>query len=139
MRETMLILHFIGLSMGLGTSFAHAFLGIAAAKMTPEEAVKLRVHSLVLGTMGNIGMSLLVISGLYLITPFWSVLTSMPFLMAKLALVVVLIGLIVMINMLVKKARTGDAAVELKKMGKLGKMTLIISLAIVILAVCIFH
>jgi len=27
MRETILFLHFIGLSMGLGVSFAHAFLG----------------------------------------------------------------------------------------------------------------
>jgi uncharacterized membrane protein len=139
MREAMLILHFIGLSMGLGTSFAHAFLGIATANMSPEEIVKFRVHSLVLANMGNVGIGLLVISGLYLITPYWSVLTSMPLLMAKLALVVVLIGLIIAINMLVKKARSGDAAVELKKMATLGKMTLIIALTIVILAVCVFH
>ena len=48
----MLILHFIGLAMGLGTSFAHAFLGISTAKMSPEEVVKFRVYSLVLGNMG---------------------------------------------------------------------------------------
>jgi len=139
MRETMLILHFIGLSMGLGTSFAHAFLGMATSKMSPDEVVKFRVHSLVLSNMGKLGIVLLVVSGLYLITPLWSVLPSMPLLMAKLALVAILIALISMINMLVKKARNGDAAVELKKMEKLGKMTLIISLAIVILAVSVFH
>lgn len=139
MRETMLILHFIGLSMGLGTSFAHAFLGAATAKMSPDEAVKFRVHSLVLANMGNVGIGLLVISGLYLITPYWSVLTSMPLLMAKLALVVVLIILITMINALVKKARSGDAEVHLKKMATIGKMTLIVALTIVILAVSVFH
>lgn len=139
MRETMLILHFIGLSMGLGTSFAHAFLGAATAKMSPDEAVKFRVHSLVLANMGNVGIGLLVISGLYLITPYWSVLTSMPLLMAKLALVVVLIILITMINALVKKTRSGDAEVHLKKMATIGKMTLIIALTIVILAVSVFH
>lgn len=139
MRETMLILHFIGLSMGLGTSFAHAFLGAATAKMSPDEAVKFRVHSLVLANMGNVGIGLLVISGLYLITPYWSVLTSMPLLMAKLALVVVLIILITMINALVKKTRSGDAEVYLKKMATIGKMTLIIALTIVILAVSVFH
>lgn len=32
MRTTMLIIHFIGLAMGLGTSFAHAFIGFAASK-----------------------------------------------------------------------------------------------------------
>lgn len=139
MRETMLILHFIGLSMGLGTSFAHAFLGMATKKMAPEEVVKFRVHSLVLSNMGNVGIGLLVISGLYLITPFWSVLTSMPLLIAKLALVDVLIVLIIIINMLAKKARNGDAAVELKKMEKFGKMTLVIAITIVILAVSVFH
>jgi len=45
MREPMLILHFVGLTMGLGTGFAHAFLGMATAKMSPEEVVKFRVHS----------------------------------------------------------------------------------------------
>lgn len=139
MRETMLILHFIGLSMGLGTSFAHAFLGIATTKMSPEEVVKFQVHSLVLSNMGNVGIGLLVISGLYLITPFWSVLTSMPLLMAKLGLVLVLIVLISMINMLAKKARSGDAEVHLKKMAPIGKMTLIIALTIVVLAVLVFH
>jgi uncharacterized membrane protein len=139
MREAMLILHFIGLAMGLGTSFAHAFLGIATAKMTPDEVVKFRVHSLVLSNMGNVGIVFLLVSGLYLITPFWSVLSSMPLLMAKLTLVIILVVLIIMINQMVKKARSGDAEVQLKKMATLGKMTLIVSLAIVILAVCVFH
>jgi uncharacterized membrane protein len=139
MREAMLILHFIGLSMGLGTSFAHAFLGIAAAKMSPEEVVKFRVHTLVLGNMGNVGIGLLVISGLYLITPFWSVLTTMPLLMTKLALVIILIALIIAINVLVKKARSGDAQVQLQKMATLGRMTLVVALTIVVLAVFVFH
>ena len=36
MREVMLIFHFIGLAMGMGTGFAHAFLGKASAKMPPD-------------------------------------------------------------------------------------------------------
>lgn len=139
MRETMLILHFIGLSMGLGTSFAHAFLGIATAKMSPDEATRFRVHSLVLSTMGNVGIALLVVSGLYLITPFWPVLTSMPLLMAKLVLVVILIVLITIINLWVRKARSGDADVYLRKMGLIGRMTLVVALTIVILAVHVFE
>ncbi len=139
MKEIMLILHFIGLTMGLGTSFAHAFLGIATAKMTPEEIVKFRVHTLVLSKMGNAGMILLLVSGLYLITPFWKVLTDMPLLMLKLLLVVTLIVLIATINSYAKKAMNGDAAAQLKRMEKLGKITLPIGLIIVVLAVFIFH
>ena len=139
MREIMLILHFVGLTMGLGTGFAHAFLGMATAKMSPEEVVKFRVHSLVLGRMGNIGIGLLIVSGLYLITPYWNVAASMPLLMVKLGLVMLLAGLITMINSLTKKAIQGNAAEHLKKMEKLGKLTLPLGLIIIVLAVYIFH
>ncbi len=135
----MLILHFIGLAMGLGTSFAHAFLGIATSKMSSEEATKFRLHSLALSRMGHIGIALLIISGLYLIIPYWTILPSSPLLVLKLVLVVILVVLISLINLSTKKARKGDAEVQLKKMEQLGKMTLMLSLIIVILAVYIFH
>jgi uncharacterized membrane protein len=139
MRETMLILHFIGLAMGMGTGFAHAFLGAATTKMSKEEATKFRLNTLVLGKMGHIGIALLLISGFYLITPYWKVLTSTPLLMVKLALVLILIVLITMINIAGKKAMNGDAERHFKKMKTMGKLTLIISLGIVIVAVNIFH
>jgi len=139
MREIMLILHFIGLVMGLGTSFAHAFLSIATAKMSVGDAITFRLHSLVLSKMGNIGIILLVISGLYLITPYWRVLPSMPLLMFKLALVAILIILILMINIRSKKAWNHQPEIELQKMEKIGKLTLFIGLAIVIIAVKVFH
>lgn len=139
MREAMLILHFIGLAMGLGTSFAHAFLAIATSKMSTEEATRFQLNSLVLSYMGYAGIVLLIISGLYLIIPYWPIITSFPLLIIKLVLVLILIILLVFINILSKKARKGNAEVELRKMEKLGKMTLIIGVLIVILAVNIFH
>ena len=139
MREVMLILHFIGLTMGLGTGFAHAFLGIATSKMPADEVTKFRLHSLVLGKMGHIGIALLIFSGLYLITPYWKILPSSPLLILKLVLVIILVLIITLINLSAKKAINGDAEVQIKKMEQLGKMTLIISLTIVILAVSIFH
>ena len=138
MRELMLILHFIGLTMGLGTSFAHAFLGKIASKMDAEEATKFRLHSLVLSNMGHIGIGLLVVSGLYLITPYWKILPTSPLLMLKLALVLLLIVLIILLNSFAKKAYN-DPVTQFKKMEKLGKITLFIGLVIVILAVNIFH
>ena len=139
MREAMLIFHFLGLTMGLGTSFAHAFLGIAVSKMSADDALKFRMHSLALSRMGHVGMALLLISGLYLITPYWSTLSSMPLLILKLVLVVVLIGLISYIGSLTKKAKQGDAETQLNKMAQVGKFTLMLGLTIVILAVFIFH
>lgn len=135
----MLIFHFIGLTLGMGTGFAHAFLGAATTKMSADEVIKFRLNTLVLGRMGTIGIVLLLISGFYLITPYWKVLSSMPLLMVKLTLVAILITLISLIGISGKKAKNGDAERQLKKMATLGKLTLIISLAIVIVAVNIFH
>ena len=139
MRVAMLICHFIGLTMGLGTGFAHAFLGIIAKKMSPEESIKFRLNSLVLGRMGQIGITLLLISGLYMITPYWKVLSSMPLLIVKLSLVATLLVLITLISLAGKKAKQGDAERQLKKMEVLGKLTLLVGIAIVIVAVNVFH
>jgi uncharacterized membrane protein len=140
MREVMLILHFIGLTMGLGTGFAHAFLGSITPKMAAGEATKFRLHSLVLSKMGNAGIVLLLISGTYLLIPYWPMFPSLPLLVAKLILVIILIVLIALINVFGRKAMKGDDTEgQFKKMEKLGKMTLLIGLAIVILAVNVFH
>jgi hypothetical protein len=137
MREAMLAFHFIGLAMGLGTGFAHAFLGAATTKMTPDEIIKFRMHTLVLSRMGHIGIALLLISGFYLITPYWKILSSAPLLMIKLGLVAILILLISLIGVAARKARQGDLS-QLKKMSNMGKMTLLIGVAIVVVAVVFF-
>ncbi len=139
MREVMLILHFIGLTMGLGTGFAHAFLGTVASKMPADEAIKFKLHSLVLARMGHIGIALLLISGLYMITPYWKVLSSMPLLIVKLSLVAILIVSIGLISSAGAKAKKGDAERQFKKMEVLGKLTLLVGIAIVIVAVKVFH
>lgn len=115
MREIMLILHFIGLTMGLGTSFAHAFLGSITNKMPADEATKLRLHSLVLSKMGHIGIALLIFSGLYLITPYWKLLPSTPLLVIKLVLVIVLVLLLTLINVSAGKAKKGTRLHNSKK------------------------
>lgn len=138
MRDIMLILHFLGLTMGLGTGFAHAFLGAASAKLSPEEGSKFRLNTLALGMMGHIGITLLLISGFYMITPYWKVIGDMPLLIAKLALVLILIILISMIGIQTKKAKLGDIS-AMNKMKQMGKMTLLVGIAIVVLAVKVFH
>ncbi len=139
MHEIALTIHFIGLAMGLGTSFSFMFLGIASAKMEPREAVNFRLKTMALSRMGHIGLTLLVLSGLYLMTPHWGLLTDMPLLIIKFVLVLVLGALIGMISAQAKKAAQGDAELHLKKMEPLGKIALITTLAIVTLAVFNFR
>jgi hypothetical protein len=57
----------------------------------------------------------------------------------KLALVAILTTLIILIALASGKAKKGDAEGQLKKIAGFGKLTLPISIIIVILAVYIFH
>jgi uncharacterized membrane protein len=138
MREVMLIVHFIGLVMGIGTSFALLFLGIASSKMEQKEGQKFKLNSFSLIRMAHIGLGLLIISGGYLMTPHWKILADSPLLIAKLVLVVVLGAFIGIIGSTAKKAKKGDAEIHLKKLGLLGKLALITGLTIIVLAVNVF-
>lgn len=135
----MLIIHFIGLVMGVGTSFAFLFLGIAGSKMEKEEGEKFILNTFALSRMGHIGLTLLIITGLYLMTPFWGILTSQPLLIAKLVLVLTLVVTITIMSLISKKAKKGDTPSNLKKITALGRVALLTGLAIVVLAVLIFR
>lgn len=139
MRDIMLILHFIGLAMGLGTSFGFMFLGIAHGKMEKQDRIKFQLKSLALSRMGHIGIVLLIISGVALMIPYWSVLPASPVLIAKLVLVLVLAALIGIITSIGKKAQQGNTEAQLKKIEPLGKIALLTGVTVVVLAVYFFH
>lgn len=139
MRETALIIHFIGLAMGLGTGFAHLFLGMSIAKMTKEAGLDFAIKIQAVNKMGRIGTLLLLLSGFYLIIPFYQDLFTMPLLIAKLACVLLLVGLLEVLKSHCKKALAEEAEVYLEKMKKIGKVTLPLSVFIVVLAVLVFR
>ena len=89
-------------------------------------------------TMGHIGLTMLIVSGLYLITPFWARLASMPLLIAKLFLVLTLTVGVVLADVYSRRAKKGDTEANMKKVKGLGKITLLTGMAIVVLAVLIF-
>ena len=133
------MVHFVGLAMGIGTSFGYLFLGIAGAKMEKGEALNFMMNTFSLSKMGTIGITLLVLSGGFLITPYIKHLGSYPFLIAKLSLVAILIALIIYLNITVGKAKKGNPEVHLKKIRKLGPVSLLIGLSIIVCAVLNFH
>jgi len=139
MRDAMLIFHFIGLAMSLGTSLAFIFLGIAASKMEKKEAQNFTLKTFALSKMGYIGIALMVLTGGYLMTPYWKVLADMPLLITKLSLVLALIIELFIIHYFAAKAKKGNTESNLKKIKTLGIFSLITTLAIVILAVTVFH
>ena len=139
MKETMLIIHLIGLAMGLGTSFAHAFFGNTLAKLSSDEAAKFRNQTKGLSLMGTVGTVLLLISGIYLIIPFWPVILTLPLLIAKLILFVILVVLILLINRGARNNYQNQNVANLKRIEIMGKISMVIGVVIVILAVNVFN
>ncbi|MCF8239117.1 MAG: hypothetical protein K9I85_13230 [Saprospiraceae bacterium] len=139
MKDVFLILHFIGLAMGLGTSFANLFLGISLSKLPREEAVRISMHTIVLAKMGQIGLALLILSGVFLLIPEWDKLSHCALFLTKMALVVILTFLIMRISGHIQDAKMGEPGVHLAKIPVLGKLAFITSILIVIMAVLVFH
>ena len=137
MRLIMLAFHFVGLAMGVGTSFAFLFLGRAASKLEREEAKMFYTNALILTKMGYIGITLLVLTGLYLVQPYLAHITNYPYLIAKLSLVVVLIVLIIINGINAQKFKKGDAS-RIKIMKPIGTISLLLVLVIISLAVLNF-
>ncbi|MBL0126063.1 MAG: hypothetical protein IPP83_01120 [Flavobacteriales bacterium] len=135
----MLILHFIGLAMGLGTSFAMLFLGIAGSKLEPAKGREFMLNATAVLRMGQIGIVVLLITGLYLMTPYWASLGEQPLLITKLILFIVLSGLLGVLSSKARKARKGDAETHMKAMVPLGRLILLTALGIVVLAVMVFR
>ena len=135
----MLILHFIGLAMGLGVSFTHAFLGPTLSKLNQLDAQKFRSQLKGLSQMGFIGTLLLLMSGIYLILPYWPAITFMPMLIFKLIFFVVLLILIMLINWLSAKNLKNETPKNLKAIELIGKLALLVGVGIVIIAVQVFE
>ena len=134
----MLIIHFIGLAMGIGTSFAFMFLGMSGSKLGQDERVKFSMNTFSLARMGHIGLTLLILSGGYLMTPYWGVLGSQPLLIAKLILVFTLVLCIVFLSLATSRVHKGDMS-GFKRITALGRLALLMGLSIVVLAVLVFR
>jgi uncharacterized membrane protein SirB2 len=139
MRLAMLIVHFLGLAMGVGTSFALFFLGVASRKLDNEERQKFTLNSFSLSTLGHVGLTLLIFSGLYLMTPYWKTLAERPLLIAKLCMVLLLLVSVSLGSIYAKRARKGETEKNLKKIATFGRLSLLAGLIIITLAVLNFR
>jgi uncharacterized membrane protein len=140
--DLLLITHFIGLALALGTGFANMRLGMASADMPPEERTKFFLRAFAIGKNGSIGLLLLILSGLGML--FARGFRAMFALgggtfHAKLTLVVILMGLLGWLQVLTKRAREAQGGPTMAQIPKVGRAMLVTGIAIVILAVLSFH
>jgi hypothetical protein len=139
MRDIMLIVHFISLALGLGAGFAHLFLGLATKSMDQKQAAQFKVHTLSINLMSKIGLTLLILSGGYLMTPYWSSLATMPLLHFKFTFVGLILILMIPMSIFSKKAKKNNDFSQLKKIKILGRIILGLTICTIVVAVKQFH
>ena len=142
MFDLLLVLHFIGLALGVGTSFAFMNLGIAAKDMPLPERALFFLKAFSLSKNGSIGLVLLIVSGVGMMLVKGSSVVMASgggFFQAKLILVVALIGFVGYMQTLMRKARKENGGPVMAKIPKVGRFGLMLGVAIIILAVLAFH
>lgn len=138
---SILFLHFIGLALGVGTSFAMLTLGAAARDLAPEERSKFMMRVSALRKNGSYGLGLLLLSGIAMLVmrgPAAVFAYAGGAFHLKLTLVVILIGFFGYVQVLTKKIRLAGGGPLMAKLPKLSLIMLVLSVAIVACAVAAF-
>jgi uncharacterized membrane protein len=138
---SILFLHFVGLALGLGTSFALATLGASVAELPAEERTKFLLRASALRKNGSYGLALSLLTGVAML-----VLRGPAFVFTwgggafhlKLTLVVILCGVFGYVQVLAKKVREAGGGPLLGKLATMSKIMLGLSVAIVASAVWAF-
>lgn len=139
MHDFLLLLHFAGLVIGAGSAFALFCIGQLVPRFDPAYRGEVLVRLFVLRYISYAGLLLLILSGLALLGPYLPLLTAKPLLQLKLILVLLLAGVSAHGLLLMRKGRRDGAAAVLPRLKLLGKISLMLTIAILVCAVYSFH
>jgi uncharacterized membrane protein len=138
----LLMLHFVGLALGVGASFALYTLRKAGAALEPAERTTFMLRALSVSKNGSYGLLLLLVTGLgmfFMRGPGAVMAAGGPAFHVKLTLVVILCGVVGYSQALGKRAREAGGGPALAKLPAVGSAILFLGLAIVIAAVIAFQ
>jgi len=138
-NQLLLVLHFLGLGMGLSVSFSTMVMAGIVAKAAPSEQPVLARFSPMMVRVGDIGLTLLWATGLTMVFTKYGGFGVMPWQFhVKLTVVVILSGLIGYIHSLMKKARNGDKAAA-ARIPAVGRIAFLAAVTAIVFAVLSFE
>jgi len=137
-NQALLVLHFIGLGMGLSVTFGNiVMLGLITSAAAPEKPVLARFPPAI-SKVGQVGLALLWVTGATMAYTKWSGIGSMPWTFdVKLSAVVLLTLSVAYITRLEARVHRGDAAAA-AQIQTIGKITGVCALTAIIFAVLTF-
>ncbi len=140
--QLLLMLHFVGLALGVGASFASFALRRAAATLEPAERTKFVLRALSVAKNGSYGLLLSLLTGLgmlFLRGPGAVMSAGGGAFHAKLTLVVILCGVVGYSQVLGKRAREAGGGPALAKLPAVSTAILVLGVGIIIAAVIAFQ
>lgn len=138
LNRALLVLHFLGLAMGLSVTFGNIVMQGLIARAAPNERAILGRFPLAMSGTGRAGLALMWATGLTLAFTKWNGIASMPpTFHVKLTAVVLLTVVVVYLTTLEGKVRRGDMA-ALGRIQKLAPLAPVFALIAIIFAVITF-
>jgi uncharacterized membrane protein len=136
--RTLLVVHFLGLALGLSTGFANMVMAGLIAKAAPPEKAVLGRFPPAMARVGAVGLVLLWASGIAIVQTRFGTFAMLPKpFMVKLTAVVLLTIIVGIIHVLMPRAQRGDAAAT-ARIRLLGMMTGPLAIIAIIYAVITF-
>jgi uncharacterized membrane protein len=142
MLDFLLILHFIGLALGVGTGFAMLTLGLSTADMAPADRGAFMRRASVITRNGAIGLTLLILSGVGLVMTKGVQMVMAwggPMFHVKLTLVAIMIGVFGYLQVLLRQSRSADGAAAAARIPIVSRVMLVLGVSVVVFAVLAFH
>ncbi|HET6348733.1 MAG TPA: hypothetical protein VFH88_06575 [Candidatus Krumholzibacteria bacterium] len=142
-NKILLMLHFLGLAMGLSAFFANmTMLGLLKKAAPPEKPVLGRFPPL-MARIGRIGLGILIVTGVTMVFTRWAGFAAMPWTfdvkMAAVVLLAIVIGYMQVLEIRMRKADPPAMGALLARMENLGKMAGTLAVLAIIFAVLTFN
>jgi hypothetical protein len=140
MYEALLILHFLGLAMGIGTSFFMAGMGIRSASLAADDGPTLMANATaVASVLSLVSLLLLWGTGIALVTVYDGLAESGGvFFYVKVGLALLLTIFVGVIHRLNVRMKRGGAESLVRAVERLGQTVLLLGVAVVVFAVLAF-
>jgi hypothetical protein len=136
--QFLMVVHFLGLAMGLSTGFANMVMAGLIARAAPADKGVLARFPPAMGRVGQIGLAMLWVSGLAIVYTRYGTFSILPrTFIVKLAAVVLLTIAVAYIQVLMPGAQRGDAA-AMARIQLLGRLTAPLAIIAIIFAVLTF-
>ena len=136
--STLMVVHFLGLALGLSTGFANMVMAGLIDKAAPAEKAVLGRFPPAMARVGAIGLVLLWASGISIVMTRYGTFAILPRpFIVKLTAVVLLTLIVAYIHILMPRAQQGDAA-AMARIRVLGMITGPLAIIAIIFAVITF-